>query len=177
MKYQQDSHNANRGTDRGRALVEKSLRDLGAGRSIVVDKNGIAIAGNKTLEAAERLGLPVREVETDGSELVVVKRSDLDLSEPVGKARKLAYADNRAGELGLEWDAEVIRADLGMGLDLGGLGFGGWSDAQDAGPSTSGGVVRVVVTVPPRVWLSQRAEIDAVLSSLSEFGCIIEEKS
>jgi hypothetical protein len=33
-------------------MLEKSLRDLGAGRSILLDSKGAVIAGNKTLEAA-----------------------------------------------------------------------------------------------------------------------------
>ena len=44
-----DSRNANKGTERGLALLDKSLRQYGAGRSILVDKNGRVIAGNKTL--------------------------------------------------------------------------------------------------------------------------------
>lgn len=59
-----DPHNANRGTDRGRRAVADSLAECGAGRSILVDRDGTVIAGNKTLEAAQALGLPVRVVET-----------------------------------------------------------------------------------------------------------------
>lgn len=53
-----DPHNANRGTDRGRRAVADSLAECGAGRSILVDRDGTVIAGNKTLEAAQALGLP-----------------------------------------------------------------------------------------------------------------------
>lgn len=44
----QDQHNFNRGTDEGARLMRKSLTELGAGRSILVDKDGNIIAGNKT---------------------------------------------------------------------------------------------------------------------------------
>ena len=37
---QRDPLNANRGTDRGRDLLRRSLKDYGAGRSIVVDAHG-----------------------------------------------------------------------------------------------------------------------------------------
>ncbi|MBI2758782.1 MAG: hypothetical protein HYX49_08900 [Chloroflexi bacterium] len=94
----QDSHNANKGTDRGRELLKHSLQELGAGRSILADKNGNIIAGNKTFEQASALGLKMREIETNGDELVVVKRNDLDLYDG-NKARELAYADNRVAEL------------------------------------------------------------------------------
>jgi DNA modification methylase len=116
-----DVRNANKGTQRGRGMVEASLREVGAGRSIVTDKDGRVIAGNKTLEAAADIGLKIRVVETTGQELVVVQRNDLDLSDDTGPARKLAYYDNRAGETGLAWDAEVLLADLNNGVDLSGM--------------------------------------------------------
>lgn len=47
-----DSHNANKGTSRGRGMLEKSLSKYGAGRSILLDKNNRIIAGNKTVEVA-----------------------------------------------------------------------------------------------------------------------------
>ena len=41
-----DPKNANKGTKRGNQLVERSLREYGAGRSILIDKHGKIIAGN-----------------------------------------------------------------------------------------------------------------------------------
>jgi len=120
---QPDRKNANKGTERGRYMVEASLRETGAGRSILLDKDGRIIAGNKTFEAASDIGLPVRVVETDGTELVAVKRTDLDLDDDTGTARKLAYYDNRTSSVGLAWDVEQILADVNAGLDLSGLWF------------------------------------------------------
>ena len=116
-----DPRNANKGTERGRYMVEHSLSQYGAGRSILVDRGGVVIAGNKTLEAAEELGIPVKVIQTDGKELVVVQRTDLDLLSDDDRARLMAYADNRASEVGLEWDAEEMLADITAGLDLGDL--------------------------------------------------------
>lgn len=115
---QLDKANANRGTQRGRAMVEASLREAGAGRSILADRDGRVIAGNKTLGAATEIGLKVRVVETDGTELVVVQRTDLDLSDRAGAARKLAYYDNQSSAVGLEWDTEQLLADVTAGVDL-----------------------------------------------------------
>jgi len=98
-------------------MVNDSIRAYGAGRSIVADRNGVVIAGNKTLDAAQDAGLPIKEVHTNGDELVVVVRDDLDL-EKDPKARELAYADNRAAEVGLEWDDKQLAADLNSGIDL-----------------------------------------------------------
>jgi hypothetical protein len=116
-ELQQDDHNANKGTFRGRCAVERSLVDCGAGRSIVTDKNGVILAGNKTAAAAHSAGLSddVIVVETDGSQLVVVKRTDLEASD--AKAKELAVADNRTAELGLEWDPDVLKS-LSSELEL-----------------------------------------------------------
>jgi hypothetical protein len=111
-----DDKNANRGTERGRKALAASLKRYGAGRSILLDKKGRVIAGNKTLEQAKAAGhKDVIVVETDGSQLVAVKRTDLDLRDK--KARALAVADNRVGELDLEWETDVL-ADLKTSADL-----------------------------------------------------------
>ena len=52
----QDDRNLNAGTERGQQLIEKSLREFGAGRSILLDKNNRIIAGNKTHANAELAG-------------------------------------------------------------------------------------------------------------------------
>lgn len=117
----QDDRNANKGTERGRYMLDHSLRQYGAGRSILVDRNGKVIAGNKTLEAAADIGLDdVVVVQTDGSQLVAVQRTDLDLDDG-DRARLMAYADNRSSEVGLEWDANEVKIDLDTGIDLTGL--------------------------------------------------------
>ncbi len=117
-----DHANANKGTERGRYALEASLRQYGAGRSILLDKNGRIIAGNKTAEVAADVGLDdVLIVQTDGTKIVAVQRTDLDIDSPEG--RGLAYADNRVGELSLSWDAEQVLADLNAGMDLSGLFF------------------------------------------------------
>ncbi len=118
-----DPSNANKGTERGRYMVEASLRETGAGRSIVVDREGRIIAGNKTLEAWAEIDGEIEIVRTDGKKLVVVQREDLDLHDVEGLARKLAYYDNRAGEVGLSWDAEQILADIDAGVQLDSLFF------------------------------------------------------
>jgi hypothetical protein len=102
-----DSRNANAGTERGRAMVEESLRRYGAGRSILVDRHGRIIAGNTTHEAAVDIGLTdAVVVKTDGRTLVVVQRTDLDLDSAAGRA--LAVADNRTSEVGLRWDTDRL---------------------------------------------------------------------
>lgn len=105
----QDDRNLNKGTERGQQLIEKSLRELGAGRSLLLDKNNRIIAGNKTHKNAEALGMEdVIIVETDGTKLVAVKRTDIDLDSQ--KGRKMAMADNVTTQVDLAWDTDELDA-------------------------------------------------------------------
>ena len=72
-----DSRNYRKHGEKNKKLIAKSLKECGAGRSIVIDADGEIIAGNGIYEAAQKAKIPVREVETDGTELVVVRRTDL----------------------------------------------------------------------------------------------------
>lgn len=118
-----DEHNANKGTARGRELLLQSIKELGAGRSILADQDGKIIAGNKTLEAAQKAGLKIRVIPASSDELVVVQRQDLNLDDPTGAARRLAYMDNRVSEIDLAWDAEQMASDIRAGMELDTLGF------------------------------------------------------
>ena len=109
--FMPDEANANLGTPRGMAMLEESLRKYGAGRSVVLDKEGRIIAGNKTFEKAGELGInEVLVIKTDGTKLVAVQRMDLDLAKDP-RARELAFADNRVGEVDLQWDVEQLVED------------------------------------------------------------------
>ena len=52
-----DDKNFNKHTEFGMGLLEKSLRENGAGRSILIDKDNNIIAGNGIIEAAGSVGL------------------------------------------------------------------------------------------------------------------------
>jgi hypothetical protein len=116
-----DTANVNKGSERGNYMLDWSISQLGAGRSILADADGRVIAGNKTLDAAAERDLPIRVVQTDGKELVVVQRTDLRLEGEGDEqriARQLAIADNRTSEIGYVADAEILLAHLQSGVDL-----------------------------------------------------------
>lgn len=116
-----DSMNPNKGTERGAALLDWSITNLGAGRSILADRNGNVIAGNKTLDAAAEHGFPIRVVPTDGKELVVVQRTDLDLfgdGDEREQARQLSIVDNEANLAGYQRDAEMLLTHQASGVDV-----------------------------------------------------------
>lgn len=126
-----DQRNANKGREFGHHLLEKSLRELGAGRSILADKHGNLIAGNKTAEVATAIGMDdVIVVQSDGTKLIIVQRTDLDIDSKQG--RELALADNKVSQANLEFD-ELVVSELGdeFGIDLDSWGFSPYEPDED----------------------------------------------
>lgn len=103
-----DKRNYRVHNDENKRVIRKSLKELGAGRSIVIDNEGEIIAGNGVYEQAQKLGIKTKIVETDGSELVVVKRTDLATGDD--KRKRLALADNAASDTS-DWAEELLRED------------------------------------------------------------------
>lgn len=102
-----DDENFNKHTEFGMSLLEKSLQEFGAGRSVLIDKNNRIIAGNGIIEAAGNIGIEdMQIVETDGTKIIAVKRPDIDLT--TEKGRKMAFADNQTGAVDLSWDEEKL---------------------------------------------------------------------
>ena len=100
----QDPKNARKRTAQSKHLIQESLTRYGAARSIVIDETNRILAGNGTVEAATRSGInKVRIIETDGDEIIAVRRTGLSEEEKVG----LALADNRTADLS-EWDAQML---------------------------------------------------------------------
>ena len=105
-----DDKNFNQHTEFGMSQLERSLRNYGAGRSILVDKDNNIIAGNGIAEAAGQMGITkTRVIETTGDELVVVKRTDIELDSKEG--REMALADNATSAADLKWDEENIKSE------------------------------------------------------------------
>lgn len=99
-----DPHNPRIRTAFSSKVIEKSLEEFGACRSIVIDETGTVRAGNGTLEQATQLGIEkVIIVETTGKELVAVKRSGLTDEQWT----KYTVADNTSSDFS-SWDAEIL---------------------------------------------------------------------
>ena len=123
MKITFDKKNYRKHSEQNKKRIRKSLTECGAGRSVLVDKDGCLIAGNGVYEQAEKMGIKTRVVETDGTELVVVKRTDIGTDDP--KRKTLALADNATSD-NVEWDLQnivedfdvQIAEDWGINVDL-----------------------------------------------------------
>lgn len=103
-QLQPDPKNARKHTERNVGLIENALREVGAARSIVVDENGVILAGNATIEAAASAGIEeIITVPANGNQIVAVMRSGLTEDQK----HRLALFDNRAAELA-KWDVTVL---------------------------------------------------------------------
>lgn len=105
-----DKKNYRRHSDSNKALIKKSITETGLGRSVVIDSENELIAGNGVVSQLPE-GTPIRVIETDGSELVVVKRTDLKTKDE--KRKKLALMDNSTADK-VEWDLDTISADFDL---------------------------------------------------------------
>ena len=108
--------------------VANSIREFGFQQPIVVDKDGVIIAGHTRYKAAKRLGLKTVPV-------VVA-----DLTEEKANAYRLA--DNKTGELAT-WDFDALDIELGnIEMDMGDFGFDvdqpSWFDLKDKGEAREG---------------------------------------
>lgn len=119
-----DKRNYRIHTDKNKQLIEKSLKECGAGRSILLDNSGSIIAGNGIYEQAQKLGLDVEIIHTDGKKLIAVQRDDIapDSQERV----KMAILDNTTSDTA-QMDIGLAVEDIGvetakdLGLDVQGM--------------------------------------------------------
>lgn len=100
-----------RHNDNAVGAVANSIKEFGWQQPIVVDKDGVIIAGHTRFKAAKDLGLDeVPVVIADG------------LTDEQIRAYRLA--DNKSGELA-EWDFELLDRELGdiFDIDMSAFGF------------------------------------------------------
>jgi len=128
-----DDKNFNKGSEFGQGLIEKSFEKFGAGRSILIDKNNKIIAGNKSTENYGALGgQDVIVVESDGKQLIAVKRTDIDLDTAQG--REMALADNATAKANIVWAEDIIAEELGVEVaESWGVDANSVSDSDDFG--------------------------------------------
>lgn len=116
-----DARNYRKHNDKNKELINKSLAECGAGRSILIDNEDEIIAGNGVYEQAKALNIPVKIIETDGNELIAVKRTDLNTQDE--KRKRLAVMDNSSSDTS-EFDISLLQEDFEvpdlqeMGIDI-----------------------------------------------------------
>lgn len=109
MEIKFDQRNYRKHSDKNKELINKSLAEFGAGRSILIDADDEIIAGNGVFEQAQALNIPVKVIETDGSELIAVKRTDLSTDDE--KRKRLAVMDNSSSDSS-EFDMPLLLEDF-----------------------------------------------------------------
>lgn len=103
-----DSHNYRKHNDKNKKLIKKSIEEAGFGRSIVIDSENEIVCGNGLVSQTNK-NTPIKVVETDGSELIVVKRTDLKTDDL--KRKKLAIMDNSTSDSST-FDLTLLNTDF-----------------------------------------------------------------
>ena len=115
-----DKRNYNKHNEENKRLIKKSIDECGFGRSVVIDNDGGVICGNGVVSTLDD-NTNIKVVETDGNELVVIRRKDLKREDE--KRDKLAILDNSTGKLS-EWDYDLLKEDFeedylnSLGIDV-----------------------------------------------------------
>lgn len=104
----QDKHNYRKHNERNLNLIKKSVSEVGLGRSVVIDNENEIVCGNGLVSTLDK-NTPIKVIETDGSELVVVKRTDLNTNDE--KRKQLAILDNSTTDTS-EFDIDMLQADF-----------------------------------------------------------------
>lgn len=116
----QDKRNYRRHNQRNLDLIKKSVLEVGLGRSVVIDNENEIVCGNGLVSTLDK-NTPIKVIETDGTELVVVKRTDLATDDL--RRKQLAIMDNSASDSS-EFDIELMKEDFEIeqlndwGLDI-----------------------------------------------------------
>lgn len=116
----QDKRNYRKHNQQNLDLIKKSVSEVGLGRSVVIDNENEIVCGNGLVSTLDK-NTPIKVIETDGSELVVVKRTDLNTNDE--KRKQLAIMDNSTSDSS-EFDLESLQTDFDVeqlqdwGLDV-----------------------------------------------------------
>jgi hypothetical protein len=117
--FRPQSRNANRHTQRGLGMLEKSMADNGFIGALTSAADGEIFDGSARLEVAyDRFGEEIEPIviDADGTRPIIVRRTDIpSASDP--KAKKLAIAANRIAQVDLDWDPELLKA-IGEEIDI-----------------------------------------------------------
>lgn len=173
-----DPKNARRHPEKNLDMITDSLKEFGAGRSIVIDEKNQVIAGNGTVQAAARAGITkVRVIESDGAEIVAVKLSHLSADEKV----RMALFDNRTSETA-EWDPAVLEQMAKEGVNMTGIfsqdELDAMADSDEAAAVEPMAVGRpteiawVLVAVPMSAWPQCQAAVET-LQGASVFSTMV----
>lgn len=103
-----DKRNYRRHSEKNQDLIKKSINEVGFGRSIVIDADNEIVCGNGVVSQIAK-STPIKVIETNGSELIVVKRTDLKTDD--AKRKQLAVMDNSTSDSS-DFDLTLLQEDF-----------------------------------------------------------------
>ncbi|MBE3141506.1 MAG: hypothetical protein IMZ53_13100 [Thermoplasmata archaeon] len=118
--FHEQKRNANKHTERGLSLLEKSIQQDGFIGAMTSTADGEIIDGSARLEKVMDV-LPADPIViiSDGTRPIIIKRNDIPNAEDP-RAKRLSIAANRIAEIDLQWDEDLMK-ELNTEIDLSGL--------------------------------------------------------
>lgn len=114
----------NKGSINWMKILVKSISQLGCARSVVADANNTIIVGEKVVKAAHKANVKkIRIIETEGDELIVVKRTDILAG--TRNAYNISLVDNLSQSKNLIWDVDKILSTMDANLSFDAREWGG----------------------------------------------------
>lgn len=104
-----DDRNANIHSEKGTKMLAESIERNGLGRSILISNDNEIIAGNGVCQSVKNTDIQkIRVIETDGTELIAIKRTDIN-----SKSKEfydMALSDNIVSKENIIIEADVVNA-------------------------------------------------------------------
>jgi hypothetical protein len=119
--FRPQDKNANAHTERGLKALDDAYGEVGYVAPMTAAASGELLDGSARLERAfDQFEDEALVIHHDGSKPIVMVRDDVeDADDP--KAKRISYGANRIFEINLNWDSEVLAADIEKGINLSGL--------------------------------------------------------
>jgi site-specific DNA-methyltransferase (adenine-specific) len=116
--YRPQKKNANKHTQRGLSMLEKSIQEGGFIGAMTSAADGEIFDGSARIETVATV-LPTDPivVDSDGTRPIIVRRTDIPNADDP-KAKRLALMANRTAQVDLDWDAEVLK-ELSEEIEIG----------------------------------------------------------
>jgi high-affinity K+ transport system ATPase subunit B len=164
IKFQ--DKNLNKGTDKGREMVQKSVDKFGMRDAIIVDKFGEIISGNHRKKAADQKGISKeRIIKANSDEVIAIQYDDIDLSTKEGK--ELALALNQSAKFNISIDEVEAYEEIGDEVNEWGIEIE--ENGEDLNFSSAGSSLKYLSWGSKKVLVTDQ-EIDGLNQILEEYS-------
>lgn len=108
--FAKNASNTNKGNDRGRDFVKRTIGKHGWAGAMVADNEGNLLDGNHRIDIAKEQGAEPIVVKSDGTRPIIIQREDVEPGSPTAQVLKTAI--NRSADLNHNYDYSIIESTI-----------------------------------------------------------------